>query len=123
MNTSPIVRSTCSKMRAGVQAAKETHLDRRADQRRNDEGERQAQQEWHAIAVAEHDGQVSAGHRERAVREIGEVHQSQRHREAGREHEQQHAVGDAVEEYGQHDGGIACPSRSLRAPSMARRRA
>ena len=40
----------------------------------------------------------AAHHRERAVREVDEVHQAHRHRQAEADQEQQAAVGDAVEE-------------------------
>ena len=36
------------------------------------------------------------------MREINEVHEAERDREAAGDHEQQHAVGDAVEEDGEH---------------------
>ena len=38
-----------------------------------------------------------------AVRQIDEIHQAERDGEPARQHEQQHAVGDAVEQNGQHD--------------------
>ena len=45
------------------------------------------------------DADVAAHHRERAVREIDEVHEAHRHRQADADQEQQAAVGDAVEQH------------------------
>jgi len=62
------------------------------------EGQRQAQQERDAQFLHGEHREVTARHREGAVRQVDEIHQAQRHGQADREHEQQHAVGNAVEE-------------------------
>ena len=79
-------------------------LQHRADHGRADEGERQAGEERPARAVDQHGADIAARHRERAMGEVDEVHQPERHREPAGEHEQQHAVGDAVEEVGEDCG-------------------
>ena len=103
MKTRPIENSTWSRCGLRVHRPVQRALEQRAEQRGADEGERQAGEEGHAGAVHQQHRDVAAGHREGAVREVDEVHQPQRHRQADGEHEQQHAVGDAVEEQGQHD--------------------
>ena len=89
--------------RAGaIEPAIERPLERDADERGHDKGDRQRGQKRHAGAVHQQGRDVAAQHRERAVREVDEVHQPQRHREPAAEHEQQHAVSNAVEQDCQH---------------------
>ena len=81
-----------------IERALEQEADRRARKKRH----RQRQEEGNTQAVDQKDGDIGAGHGKRAVREIDEIHQAERHREAGREHEQQHAVGNSVEKNCEH---------------------
>ena len=53
-------------------------------------------------SVDQNDGDVAARHGEGAVREIDEVHQSERDREPGCQHEQQHAIGNSIEQNCEH---------------------
>ena len=63
--------------RAGaIEAAIERALEHDADQRRDDEGERQRRQERHAGAVHQQRGDIAAEHGEGAVGEVDEVHQA-----------------------------------------------
>src|SRR5438445_260644 len=77
-------------------------------------------------AVDQDQRDVAARHGERAVGEIDEIHQPERDRKPACQHEQQHAVGDSVEQNGQHggssprrrsytDGGAASDARPLAA--------
>ena len=102
MNDRPIENSTWSRCGRAYMRPVQRALEHRAEQRGADEGQRQAGQERHAGAVHQQHRDVAARHRERAVRQVDEVHQPQRHRQADGQDEQQHAVGDAVEEHGQH---------------------
>ncbi len=77
-------------------------LEQKSEQRRGEKGDRQAEQKRNAEAVHGDEGDVAAGHGEGAVREIDEVHQPERDGEPAGEHEQEHAVGDAIEQNGQH---------------------
>ena len=77
-------------------------LQHKADDRRADEGERQGCEKGHAPAVHENRRDVAARHCESAVGEIDEIHQAERHGEAAGQDEEQHAVGDAVEQDGEH---------------------
>jgi len=52
--------------------------------------------------VHQHQRDVAARHGECAMGEVDEIHQPERDREPTCQHEQQHAVGNAVEENGQH---------------------
>jgi hypothetical protein len=45
---------------------------------------------------------IAAGHGERAMRQIDEVHQAERDGKPAGQHEQQHAIGYSVEQNGQH---------------------
>ena len=67
--------------------------------------------ERHAEAAHQRDAQEAAHHRERAVREVDEVHQAHRHRQAEADQEQQAAVGDTVEE--DADQGSHAPRAGL----------
>ena len=53
--------------------------------------------EGNAQAIDCENGDIAPSHGESAMRQINEVHQSQRDREPGREHEQQHAIGNSIE--------------------------
>ena len=92
-------------------------FEQRAERADADEGERQAPQEGHAEPLHQQHRDVAAGHREGAVREVDEVHQPERDGQPDRQHEQQHAVGDAVEEQGQHGarGSMSAVKRGRRA--------
>ena len=104
-----------------IEAAIERALQHDADQRGDEEGERQRREERHAGAVHQQRRDIAAEHGEGAVREVDEVHQPQRHGEAAAQHEQQHAVGDAVEQDGQHERVVARGSSPLRARAGVRR--
>ena len=95
-------------MAPGVDVDIERALEQRADRGGHDESERQRGEERHAQPVDEDHRDVAAGHGEGAVGEIDEVHEAERDRQPARQHEQQHAVGDSVEQDGQHGWGL-CP--------------
>ena len=84
-----------------VQAGVERALEYDADQRHHDERREQREGERHGVAVHQRHGDVAAGHREHAVREVDEAHQAHGHRQADRDDVQDHRVGEAVEQ----DGG------------------
>ena len=63
---------------------------------------RHAEHKRHAEPVDQDDGAIAAGHGERAMRQIDEIHQAERDRQPACQHEQQHAVGDTVEQDRQH---------------------
>ena len=73
-------------------------LEDESDDGARQKGDRQGGEEGNAEAIDQNDGDVAARHGEGAVREIDEIHQSERHREPGCEHEQQHAVGNSIEQ-------------------------
>ena len=56
------------------------------------------------IPVHQRDGDVTAEHREAAMREVDEVHHAERDRQPDRQQEQQHAVGEAVEQNAEKRG-------------------
>ncbi len=91
-------------MGAVIQMAIEQPLQHEANGGADQKRKRQAGQERHAVPVDEDRTDVAARHRERAMREVDEIHQPKRHREPARQHEQQHAVGHAVEQNGEKSG-------------------
>jgi len=90
-------------MTPGVDMDVKRALQQAAEQRRRQEGEGQPERKGNAEAVDQDHGAIAAHHGERAVSEIDEVHQAERDGQAARQHEQQHAVGNSVEQDGQHD--------------------
>ena len=89
-------------MRLAIDMHIQRALEDQSDQRAEQEGERQGREKRHAQPVDQDDGAIAAGHGEGAMRQIDEIHQPERHREPACQHEQQHAVGDTVEQNGQH---------------------
>src|SRR5262249_54866655 len=104
----------------------ERALEQRPDQRGGDEGDGKPGEERQAGAVDQDQRDVAARHGERAVGEIDEIHQPERDRKPACQHEQQHAVGDPVEQNGQHgssprrrsytDGGTGSDASRSRSP-------
>ncbi len=82
----------------------ERALKQRAQQRSGDEGDRQPGEERHAGPVHQHQRDITARHGEGAMRQVDEIHQPERDGEPACQHEQQHAIGDPVEQNGQHGG-------------------
>ena len=60
--------------------------------------QQQGEAERHAVAVHQRNGDVAAGHRERAMREVDEPHQPHGHRQPNRDDVQDHRVGEAKEQ-------------------------
>ena len=85
-----------------VEPAVKQPLDDDSGERRDDEGERQRRKEGNSGAVHQQRRDIAAAHGEHAMSEVDEVHQPERHRQPAGQQEQQHAVGDAVEQDGQH---------------------
>ncbi len=77
-----------------IQEAFEHH----AHQSRCQKGHRQRGKKRPAEAIDQRHGDVTAEHREGAMREVDEIHHAERDRQADRQQEQQHAVGKAVEQ-------------------------
>ena len=96
-------------MAARIELLVERPLEHEPDDGRHGKGQGKRQEERHAIAVHQNGRHVAAGHGEGAMRQVDEVHQSERHGKPAGQHEQQHAIGNAVKEDGQH--------RSLQASS------
>ena len=80
----------------------ERAFEQKAERGGEEESRGQAPEEGNAPSIRHDDGEIAAGHGEGAMREIDEIHQSERDAEADGEHEEQHAVGGAVEKDGQH---------------------
>ncbi len=97
-------------MSAAVEPDVERALEEEADRGGDQERERERREERHAEAVHHDRRDVAPRHREGAVREVDEVHQPEGDRESAGEHEQEHAVGDTVEEDGQHGRSERCGS-------------
>ena len=91
----------------------ERALEQRADQRGDDEGDGKTGEERQAGAVDQHQRDVAARHGERAMGEIDEIHQPERDRQPACQHEQQHAIGNPVEQNGQHGCASSPRRRSL----------
>jgi hypothetical protein len=89
----------------------ERALEEAADHGGAQEGEQQTKPERQTHPVDQNDGDIAAGHGEGPVRQIDEIHQAERDGEPTRQDEQQHAVGNAVEQNGQHDRPITPHSR------------
>src|SRR5215813_14162758 len=101
-------------MALGIDMNVERSLQQRAEGSAEQERQRQAEQERHAHAIDQHDSDIAAGHRERAVRQIDEIHQPERDGKPAGQHEQQHAIGDAVEQDSQHAvASMRAPTRTL----------
>ena len=94
-------------MASGVEMAVEQPFQHHADQAAADKGQRQCGKERPAVLVDQHRADIAARHRERAVREVDEIHQPERDRKPTGQHEQQHAVGYAVEQDGEECGHAA----------------
>ena len=94
-------------MGAGVDVHIERAFEHDPDRRGEDEGERQRGEKRQPEPVDQNDRDVAARHGEGAMREIDEVHQPERDREPACHHKQQHAVGDTVEQDGEHGSGRA----------------
>ena len=93
-----------------VQSLVERPLEDDADDGRRDERDGQRREERHAEPRHQQHADVTADHRERAVREVDEVHQPERHRQPDGDDEQQAAVRDAVEQHADDvadHGGLA----------------
>jgi hypothetical protein len=90
-------------------------LQHQAERRGGEEGQRQRGEERHAHAVHQRHGDVAARHGEGPVGEVHQVHQPERDGEAAGQDEQHHAVGDAVEQHGQH-GGASSPAERPAGP-------
>jgi hypothetical protein len=80
----------------------ERAFEQNSDQRSDHEGHGEPRRERHPAAIDQNQRDVAARHGEGAMRKIDEIHQPERDREPACQHEQQHAVGDSVEENGQH---------------------
>ena len=102
-------------MRLAVDVAVKRALQDEAEQRADEKGEQQGRKERHAVAIDGDDRDIAARHRERAMREIDEIHQAERDGEPAGQHEQQHAVGDTVEQDRQHVR-MNVPACTVRAP-------
>ena len=102
------MNSTWSRWRLGVDVdSRACARAAAAEQRVSRKASGSAARNGRPSAVDQNDGDVAARHGEGAVREVDEVHQPERDGEPARQHEQQHAVGDAVEQDGQHDWSTA----------------
>ena len=89
-------------MAAGIDVNVERALQQPAERRRHQKCQRQAERKGNAHTVDQNDGAIAARHGEGAMGEIDKVHQAKRYRQTARQHEQQHAVGNSVEQNGQH---------------------
>src|SRR5215510_10141053 len=102
-------------MRLGIDVNVEGALEQRPNGGRYHEGQRQRGKERNAIAVDQDERDIAARHGERAVGEIDEIHQAERDGKPTGQHEQQHAVGDSIEQNGQHE--MTAVPTALRAPA------
>src|SRR5262249_31522835 len=97
----------------------ERALEQRADERRHQKRNRKPGKERQAGPVYQDESDIAACHGEGAMGEIDEIHEAEGDRKPACQHEQQHAVGDAVEQNGQHGrptrppsaATLPCPSR------------